>query len=155
MLELIETGQWQTLISFITIRVMVIILCWGFMSLACLIDLWDARKTAIITGEKLESAKYRRSITKMGDYARVLLFTLMFDAMGMLLVFYSLPFATMVCTASILAIEGKSMIEHSARKKSSAADIPEMVRQIIKAANTRDAQNIIDMLNTKKEGKDE
>ena len=152
MLELIENSQWNALGFFITTRVAIIVVCWAFMVLACLIDLWDARKTAILVGEKLESHKYRNTIIKAGDYSRVLLFTLMFDCLGFLLPFYSLPFATIICTIAILLIEGKSVLEHSAKKKSASANIPEIFRMIIKASTTKDAEAIINYLKNKDNG---
>lgn len=149
MLDLIENGQWDALGFFITTRVAVIVVCWAFMVLACLIDLWDARKTAMLVGEKLESHKYRNTIVKAGDYSRVLLFTLMFDCLGFLLPFYALPFATLICTVAILLIEGKSVLEHSAKKKSASANIPEVFRMIIKASSTKEAEAIINYLKNK------
>lgn len=146
MLDLIEEGNWEALNFFLTTRIAVIVVCWAFMVLACLIDLWDARKTAILLGEKLESHKYRNTIVKAGDYARVLLFTLMFDALGFLLPFYSLPFATLISTVAILLIEGKSVLEHSAKKKSASASIPEVFRMIIRASTTKEAEQILNYL---------
>lgn len=146
MLELIEDGNWDALNFFLTTRIAVIVVCWAFMVLACLIDLWDARKTAILLGEKLESHKYRNTVIKAGDYARVQLFTLMFDALGFLLPFYSLPFATLICTVAILLIEGKSVLEHSAKKKSASASIPEVFRMIIRASTTKEAEQILNYL---------
>lgn len=146
MLELIEDGNWDALNFFLTTRIAVIVVCWAFMVLACLIDLWDARKTAILLGEKLESHKYRNTIVKAGDYARILLFTLMFDALGFLLPFYSLPFATLISTVAILLIEGKSVLEHSAKKKSASASIPEVFRMIIRASTTKEAEQILNYL---------
>ena len=146
MLELIEDGNWDALNFFLTTRIAVIVVCWAFMVLACLLDLWDARKTAILLGEKLESHKYRNTIVKAGDYARILLFTLMFDALGFLLPFYSLPFATLISTVAILLIEGKSVLEHSAKKKSASASIPEVFRMIIRASTTKEAEQILNYL---------
>lgn len=146
MLDLIEEGNWEALNFFLTTRIAVIVVCWAFMVLACLIDLWDARKTAILLGEKLESHKYRNTVIKAGDYARILLFTLMFDALGFLLPFYSLPFATLISTVAILLIEGKSVLEHSAKKKSASASIPEVFRMIIRASTTKEAEQILNYL---------
>lgn len=119
------------------------------MLIACLIDLWDARKTAILLGERLESHKYRKTITKVGDYSRVLVFVLMFDMLGLLIPFYKLPFASIICTIAILFIEGKSVIEHMTKKKAHAAEIPDVVRQIIKASSTSEAERIINEITGK------
>jgi SNF family Na+-dependent transporter len=76
----------------------------------------------------------------------------MFDCLGFLLPFYSLPFATIICTIAILLIEGKSVLEHSAKKKSASANIPEIFRMIIKASTTKDAEAIINYLKNKHNG---
>ena len=149
MLELIETGNTDGLCTFIMIRTIIIMVCWAMMIMSCLIDLWSGRNAAKYLGEKLESHKYRRTVVKIGDYSRVMLFGFMFDCLGMLLPFYILPFGTMLCTIGVIAIEGKSVIENSARKKAHAADIPEVIKKIIQAASTKDDQIIIKQLTNK------
>lgn len=149
MLELIESGNLDGLRTFIMIRTIIIMVCWAMMILSCLVDLWSGRDTAKFLGEKLESHKYRRTIVKIGDYSRVMLFGFMFDCLGMLLPFYILPFGTMLCTIGVIAIEGKSVIENSARKKAHAADIPEVIKKIIQAASTKDAEIILKQLTNK------
>lgn len=150
MLELIETGNTNGLCTFIMVRIVIIMICWAMMIMSCLVDLWSGRDTAKFLGEKLESHKYRRTIVKIGDYSRVMLFGFMFDCLGMLLTFYVLPFSTMLCTIGVIAIEGKSVIENSARKKAHAADIPEVIKKIIQAATTKDAEIIVEQLANKK-----
>ena len=120
------------------------------MILSCFIDLWSGRNTAQFLGEKLESHKYRRTVIKIGDYSRVMVFGFMFDGLGMFLPFYTLPFGTMLCATGTILIEGKSVLENSARKKAHAADIPEIIRKIIRAASTKDAESILEQLTNKK-----
>ena len=150
MLELIETGNIDGLYTFIIVRIVIIMACWTMMILSCLIDLWSGRNTAKFLDEKLESHKYRRTVIKIGDYSRVMLFGFMFDCLGMLLPFYILPFGTMLCTTGVIVIEGKSVLENSARKKAHAADIPEVIKKIIQAASQKDAEIILEQLTTKK-----
>lgn len=146
MLELIESGNLDGLCLFIIVRTIIIMVCWAMMIMSCLVDLWSGRDTAKFLGETLESHKYRRTIIKIGDYSRVMLFGFMFDCLGMLLPFYILPFGTMLCTIGVIAIEGKSVIENSARKKANAADIPDMIKKIIQAATTKEAEHILNEL---------
>lgn len=56
----------------------------------------------------------------------------------------------MLCALGVIAIEGKSVIENSARKKAHAADIPEVIKKIIQAATTKDAEIIVEQLTNKK-----
>lgn len=150
MLELIESGNLDGLCLFIMVRTIIVIVCWAMMIMSCLIDLWSGRNTAKFLGEKLESHKYRRTVIKIGDYSRVMLFGFMFDCLGMLLPFYILPFVTMLCATGVIIIEGKSVLENSARKKAHAADIPDMIKKIIHAATTKDAEIIVEQLTNKK-----
>lgn len=150
MLELIESGNLDDLYLFIMVRAIIIMVCWAMMIMSCLIDLWSGRNTAKFLGEKLESHKYRRTVIKIGDYSRVMLFGFMFDCLGMLLPFYILPFVTMLCATGVIIIEGKSVLENSARKKAHAADIPEVIKKIIHAASQKDAEIILEQLANKK-----
>lgn len=146
MLELIEAKDYETLAFFIAIRVIIILVCWVFMTLSCIVDFWSGTTTARALGEKLQSHGFRRTIIKIGDYVRVLCFALMFDALGSLLPFYAIPFGTILCTIAIICIEGKSVIENSRRKKAHAADIPDIVKQIVQATTAKQGSEIIDKL---------
>lgn len=149
MLEFIETKNIDAICTFIIIRVIIIMACWIMMVSSCFVDLWSGRNTAQFLGEKLESHKYRRTAIKIGDYSRVMVFGFMFDCLGMLLPFYILPFGTMLCTTGVILIEGKSVLENLARKKAHAADIPEVIKKIIQAASTKDAESILEQLTSK------
>ena len=118
MLEFIEAKNFDGLMFFITVRVGIIIVCWLFATMACIVDFWSGTLTAKMLGEKLMSHGFRRTIVKIGDYARVLMFTFMIDALGSLLSFYVLPFATILCAIAVLLIEGKSVMENSKRNYS-------------------------------------
>lgn len=154
MLELIEAKDLEALMFFITVRVVIIVICWIFSTIACIVDFWSGTLTAKILGEKLMSHGFRRTVVKIGDYSRVLMFAFMVDALGSLLSFYILPFATMLCALAILCIEGKSVLENSKRRKAHAGDVPDMIKQIIQAATTEQGNEvfnkIVNQLNTNK-----
>lgn len=146
MLELIEAKDLEALMFFITVRVVIIVICWIFSTIACIVDFWSGTLTAKILGEKLMSHGFRRTVIKIGDYARVLMFTFMVDALGSLLSFYILPFATMLCALAILCIEGKSVLENSKRRKAHAGDVPDMIKQIIQAATTEQGHEVFNSI---------
>lgn len=146
MLELIEAKDLEALMFFITVRVVIIVICWIFSTIACIVDFWSGTITAKILGEKLMSHCFRRTVVKIGDYARVLMFAFMVDALGSLLSFYILPFATMLCALAILCIEGKSVLENSKRRKAHAADVPDMIKQIIQAATTEQGHEVFNKI---------
>lgn len=155
MLEFIDTKNIDGLIFFIAIRVSIILTCWLFMIISNVVDFWSGTSTAKALGQALMSHGFRRTITKIGDYVRLMLFALMFDILGSLLPFYIVPFATILCTIAVICIEGKSVIENSRRKKAHAANIPDIVKKIVQAMTTEQGHEVfreisnITALNTK------
>lgn len=146
-LRLIEDKSTQSLASFIAVRVTIILGCWLMMVLSTVIDFWSGTATAKAIGEKLDSRGFRRTIAKDADYMRILLFALLFDAMGICFVhMYILPFLTILCTIAILVIEFKSVIENSRRKKTHAADIPDVIRKLVQAASADKVQQILNQI---------
>ena len=143
MLELINAKDVDELLFFIAIRVGIVLICWIFMVLGCIIDFWSGTTTAKALGQPLMSHGFRRTVTKIGDYVRLMLFALMFDTLGSLLSFYKIPVATILCTIAIIYIEGKSVVENSKRKKAHAADVPEVVKQMAQADNV---EKILELL---------
>lgn len=146
MLELIEAKNFDGLMFFIAIRVGVILICWIFMILSSIVDFWSGTTTAKALGQALMSHGFRRTITKIGDYVRLMLFALMFDILGSLLSFYIIPFATILYTVAVIYIEGKSVVENSKRKKAHAAEVPDIVKQIVRATTVEQGHEILDKI---------
>ena len=143
MLELIEAKNFDGLMFFIAIRVGIILICWIFMILSSIVGFWSGTTTAKELGQALMSHGFRRTITKIGDYVRLMLFALMFDILGGLLSFYIVPFATILFTIAVIYIEGKSVVENSKRKKAHAADVPDIVKKIVQAATAEQDHEIL------------
>lgn len=146
MLELIEAKNFDGLMFFIAIRVGIILVCWIFMILSSIVDFWSGTMTAKALGQALMSHGFRRTITKIGDYVRLMLFALMFDILGSLLSFYIIPFATILYTVAVICIEGKSVVENSKRKKAHAAEVPDIVKQIVQATTAKQGHEILDKI---------
>lgn len=144
MLELIEARNIGALMFFIAVRVGIILICWFFMVVSSIVDFWSGTTTAKALGQALMSHGFRRTITKIGDYVRLMLFALMFDILGSLLSFYIVPFATILCTMAVIYIECKSVIENSRRKKAHAADVPEIVKKIVQAVTAEQGREILE-----------
>ena len=143
MLEYIELKNMNELLFYIVVRICITLVCWFFVICSCLIDFWSGTNTAKALGESLQSHGFRRTIIKIGDYWRVLIFAMMFDILGAFLSFYVLPFVTILCTIAIICIEGKSVIENSGRKKAHAAEVPDMVKQIVEAATSEQGTEVL------------
>ena len=139
MFDLIQSGDFHSLGEYVVIRVSITMVCWLFMVLATLVDFWSGVTTAKALKEPLLSHGFRRTITKISDYWRVLLFALMFDILGAFLSFYYLPFLSMLWTLAIVIIEARSVVENSNRRRSHAAEVPSVVSDIVGALTKEDA----------------
>lgn len=146
MLQLIELGDMNELYNYVIIRLAVILVCWLFCLAAVAVDFWSGRETARALGKPITSRGYRRSVAKFSDYWKVLLFAFMCDLLGTVFSFYVLPFVTMLCCLSVLAIECKSVIENSRARKSAAADIPDIAKQIIQCVSVDKSMELINAI---------
>lgn len=124
----------------------VTLMCWLLMFFSVLVDMWDGVQTARFMKEKVDSKGLRRTFAKAGDYWRMMLFGLMFDSLGLLFVWYILPYMTMVITMGVLVIEFRSVWEHNKRKRSHAAELPGVIAKIIKCASEKDALELINKI---------
>lgn len=146
MFELIEKQDMGGIACYLITRMAIVLVCWTFVFIANIIDLWSGRDTAKSLGEPIDSKGYRRTFVKIGDYYRVLMVMLLFDLIGSLFEFYKLPFATILGSVSVIAIELKSVIENSRRKKSHSAEIPDIVREIIQCSSPGKGKEIMEKL---------
>lgn len=146
MYELLEKQDMEAIISYLLIRLAIVLVCWTFIFAANFVDFWSGRSTAKAIGEPINSGGYRRTFTKIGDYYRVLIFALLFDLIGSLFTFYFLPFATILGSLAVISIEFLSVIENSRRKKSHAADVPEMVKKIVQCTTAAQGQKILEQI---------
>lgn len=133
----------EAIVNYLLIRMAIVLICWDFVFIANFVDFWSGRNTARAIGEHIDSKGYRRTFIKIGDYYRVLIFALLFDLIGSLFTFYKLPFASLLGSISVIAIECASVLENSRRKKSHAAEVPDIIKKIIQCATTKDGEKIL------------
>ena len=148
-LHLLQEKSAESIQYFIAIRAIIVLVCWLFMVISVLTDFWSGISTAKAIGEPLQSKGFRRTISKTVEYIRVMIFAVMFDALGICFVpSYILPFATIVCTIAVMIIEGSSVIENSRRKKAHAAEIPDIVKKIINTDTVKQSTKLLEQLTT-------
>lgn len=121
----------------------IIFLCCILIIAACFIDLWTGIDAARKNKEKIRSKALRRTIVKILDYLRVIMFGVLIDVLGLSFTWYAIPYCAVVCTLGILIIEGKSVLENFQKKKSSAAQVVDMVQAIVEAVDNETAEKII------------
>lgn len=143
MIEFLKTGDFRHIQLFVE----VILAMWSLQVLAVCIDFWSGTNTAKALGQKLYSNGFRRSFAKLGDYWRVTVMFLFCDVIGGLFVWYTLPFATMLVTLAVIGIESRSVWENAKAKKSQAAKLPDVIRDIIKCVTIKDAEELLTRIN--------
>ena len=123
--------------------VSVIFLCCVLVIVACFIDLWTGIDAARKNKEKIRSKALRRTVVKILDYLRVVMFGILIDVLGLAFPWYAIPYVVIVCTLGILVIEGKSVLENFQKKKSSAARVVDVIQTIIECTDNETAEKII------------
>ena len=113
---------------------------------AIMLDLWDGVHTATKTGEKVHSHKLRVTIAKISEYFRFIAIGFLIDCIGIVFAFYIMPFVAVLFGVGLIAVEAKSMFEHASRRKSHAAELPDIVRAMVDCHNVEDAKKIMVML---------
>ena len=123
--------------------VTIIFLCCVLVVVACLIDLWTGVDAARKNRETIKSRILRRTVAKILDYLRVVVFGVLIDALGLAFPWYAIPYCAIVCTLGILLIEGKSVIENYHKSRSSAAKVVDVIAQIIECGDNETAEKLI------------
>lgn len=132
----------------------IIFMCCILVIMACFIDLWTGIDAARKNREKICSKALRRTITKILDYLRVIVFGVLIDVLGLSFPWYAVPYCATICTLGILVIEGKSVLENFHKKKSSAARVAEIIEAIVNAADNETAEKIIKVIKSDGEFRD-
>ena len=120
-----------------------IFICCVLVIAACLIDLWTGVDAARKNKERIKSRILRRTVAKILDYLRVVVFGVLIDILGLAFPWYAIPYAALLVTLGILLIEGKSVIENYHKSKSAAAKVVDMISTIIDCADNDTAEKII------------
>jgi signal transduction histidine kinase len=124
----------------------VIFICCVVIIVAVLLDLSTGVSAARKNGEKIKSRILRRTITKILDYLRVLLFGVMIDVLGLSFTWYSAPYCAILVAVGVVLIEAKSVLENYHKSKSAARQLPDILGQIIEAATDEDAKKILEIV---------
>ena len=123
-----------------------IFICAVAILFAVLIDLSTGIERAKKCKEKIRSHILRRTISKVVDYYRLLLFGVLIDVLGLAFTWYNLPYCAVLVAAGVVLIEAKSVLENYQKMKSAAKDMPAVVKQIIEAVTDKDAEKIIELI---------
>lgn len=122
----------------------IIFACCLIVIVAAFIDMWTAIDASKACKEPIESAKLRKTVSKILDYLRLIFYFSLIDLCGFFFQGYSLPFAVIFATLGVLLLEGKSIIkENFVKKKSAASEVPDIIQKIIECSTKKDADELI------------
>lgn len=133
----------QSLLDNFGMHCMTAVVMWLLTIAAVLLDLWDGIYTARSIGQRIHSHKIRVTVAKISEYWRIMLIGFLIDTVALSLPFYNLSYLSMVICIGLIATEAKSMLEHARKRKSKAAELPEVLRMIVDCATEHDAQQAI------------
>ena len=141
-MELMETYLGHDVSRGLTI----IFVCCILVIAAALLDMWTGVDAAIANRERIRSHSLRKTVRKVIDYLRIVVFGVLIDILGLFFPWYDIPYACIVVTLGVILIEGKSVIENFKKKRSSAAQVLDIVAKIIECADEKDARKLIGII---------
>lgn len=124
----------------------IIFICCILVIAAALVDMWTGVDAARANKERIRSHSLRKTVRKVIDYLRIVIFGVLIDFLGLFFPWYDMPYACVIVTLGVILIEGKSVIENLKKKRSSAAQVLDMVGQIIECADEKDARKLIGII---------
>lgn len=113
--------------------------------------MWTGIDAARVNKEPISSRLLRKTVTKIIDYLRVLVFAVLIDVLGLCFTWYAIPYCAILATLGVLLIEFRSVIENSKKKRSHAGEVVDMVARIISCAQEKDAEELIKLIKKDKE----
>ena len=131
----------------------IIFICCVAIIVAVFLDLNTGINAAKKNHEKIKSRILRRTITKIIDYLRVLVFGVIIDVLGLAFPWYNIPYCAILVAVGVVLIEAKSVLENYQKSKSAASELPDMLMDVIKAVTREDAQRIIEAIKAENDNK--
>ena len=124
----------------------IIFICCVAIIISALLDLGSGVKAARKRGDKICSRNFRRTVTKIADYYRILVFGVIIDILGLPFSWYNNPYCTMLVTLGVVLIEWKSVLENYQKMKSAAAALPDIISEIVECVSDDKAKKIVRLI---------
>lgn len=130
-IEIIKIGMGDYSLHHLAWHLLIVAACILTTGLFSIADTVSGIYTAKKTGERLRSHRLRKTFEKMMVYWFFQILVAIIGVILTLLPWYNLPYLSMVFAIMICAAEGRSMWEHSKRRKDGVAKIPETLQELI------------------------
>lgn len=130
-IEIIKIGMGDYSLHHLAWHLLIVAFCIVATGVFSLADTISGIYTAKKTGEKLRSHRLRKTFEKMAVYWFFQTLVAIIGVILTLLPWYNLPYLSIILAVAICVTEGRSMWEHSRRRKDGMAKIPETVQELI------------------------
>lgn len=129
--EIIKVGMGDYSIHHLVWHLTIVAFCILLTGVFSVADTASGIYTAKKTREKLRSHRLRKTFEKMAVYWFFQILVGMVGVILSLFPWYNLPYLSIVFAAMICAADGRSMWEHSKRRKDGVAKVPEAMQELI------------------------
>lgn len=130
-IEIIKIGMGDYSLHHLAWHLLIVAFCIVATGVFSVADTISGIYTAKKTGEKLRSHRLRKTFEKMAVYWFFQTLVAIVGVILTLLPWYNLPYLSIILAVAICITEGRSMWEHSRRRKDGVAKIPETVQELI------------------------
>lgn len=130
-IEVIKIGMGDYSLHHLAWHLLIVAFCILTTGVFSIADTISGIYTAKKTGEKLRSHRLRKTFEKMAVYWFFQTLVAIVGVILTLLPWYNLPYLSIALAVAICVTEGRSMWEHSRRRKDGVAKIPETVQELI------------------------
>ena len=129
--EIIKVGMGDYSLHHLVWQLTIVAFCILLTGIFSIADTASGIYTAKKTKEKLRSHRLRKTFEKMAVYWFFQILVGMVGVILSLFSWYNLPYMSIIFAAMICIAEGRSMWEHSRRRKDNVAKVPEAVQELI------------------------
>lgn len=129
--EIIRIGMGDYSLHHLVWHLLIVAFCIVTTGVFSIADTVSGIYTAKKTREKLRSHRLRKTFEKMVTYWFFQILVAIVGVILSLISWYNLPYLSIVLAMAICITEGRSMWEHSRRRKDGVAKIPETMQELI------------------------
>lgn len=130
-IEVIKIGMGDYSLHHLAWHLLIVAFCILTTGVFSIADTISGIYTAKKTGEKLRSHRLRKTFEKMAVYWFFQTLVAIVGVILTLVPWYNLPYLSIILAVAICITEGRSMWEHSRRRKDGVAKIPETMQELI------------------------
>ena len=102
----------------------IIFICAILTIVASFIDMWTGLDAARVNKEPISSRSLRKTIAKIVDYLRVVLFAVLIDVLGLFFPWYAIPYCVIVVTLEYYLLKDDRLWKIARRRRLMPGKLP-------------------------------